>query len=76
MQSGAAAGLVAMKGAIWADPDSLDLLRLKVQADDIPPALDVVDATLLIEYSRTRIGDAKEQAIIRAFLDASGAPAR
>jgi hypothetical protein len=58
IHSGAAAGQVGMKGSIWADPESLDLLRLKVQADDIPPILDVTDATILIEYSRTRIGPA------------------
>src|ERR1041384_5338706 len=58
IHSGAVSGQVGMKGSIWADPDSLDLLRLKVQADDIPDTLDVSDATILIEYSRTRIGDA------------------
>jgi hypothetical protein len=58
IHSAAVSGQVGMKGSFWADPDSLDLLRLKVQADDIPPTLDVADATILIEYSRTRIGDA------------------
>jgi len=58
IHSGSVAELVGMKGSIWADPESLDLLRFKVQADDVPPSLDVADATILIDYSRTRIGAA------------------
>lgn len=51
-------GDVAMKGAVWIDADSLDLVRLKVQADDIPVTLRINDATIVLDYARTRIGEA------------------
>jgi hypothetical protein len=52
----AGAGTVAMKGGIWADPDTLDLVSLEVEADEIPPDLGIAGATVTLEYARTRIG--------------------
>jgi hypothetical protein len=49
-------GAVGMKGAFWADPTTLDVIRLRVDAAEIPPELDVRATTQLIEYARTRIG--------------------
>src|SRR5687767_637874 len=41
MRVGNVADTIAMKGSIWVDADSFDLLRLKVQADDVPPTMDL-----------------------------------
>ena len=49
---GAVAGLTASRGSFWADPQSLDLLRLEVQADGIPPNLPVASSNLRIDYTR------------------------
>ncbi len=51
-----ATGQVAMRGSFLADPETLDLLSLEVQADDIPPNLQLVSAVETIEYAPTRIG--------------------
>jgi hypothetical protein len=45
-----------MKGSYWVDPETLDLLWLEVDADDIPPNLRLASATQTIDYARTRIG--------------------
>ena len=50
-------GQVAMKGSFWADPETLDLVSLEVQADEIPPNLQLVSAVQTIDYARTRIGE-------------------
>ena len=31
-------------------------MRLKVQADDVPPTMDLAEATIILDYARTRIG--------------------
>jgi hypothetical protein len=49
--------VVGYHGSFWVDADSLDLLRLEVQADDIPPQLRISQAQDAIEYSRVKIGD-------------------
>jgi hypothetical protein len=48
--------VVGMKGAVWADPTSLDVVRLEVDASEIPPSIDVTATTQVIDYARTRIG--------------------
>ena len=57
LQVANAGDFVAMKGSIWVDEESLDLVRLTVHADDIPGALEVSDATIILDYARTRIGE-------------------
>ncbi len=47
---------VATKGSFWVDPGSLDLLRLAVEADEIPPGLPLASSTWTIEYGRMNIG--------------------
>jgi hypothetical protein len=47
---------VAYYGSFWADPQSLQAVRLDVHANDIPPRLGVADATTRIDYARVRIG--------------------
>jgi hypothetical protein len=46
-----------MKGTLWADLVSLDVLRLDVQADEIPPDFPVVSSTAVLHYAPVRIGD-------------------
>jgi hypothetical protein len=50
-------GHVASKGSIWVDPQSLDLLRMDVIADDIPPNLPLVSSVSSVHYARVPIGD-------------------
>jgi hypothetical protein len=52
-----AKGRAAMKGSFWVDPETLDLVSLEVDADDISPNLLLASATQTIDYARTRIGD-------------------
>ena len=51
------AGTVGEQGSFWADPQSLDLIRLESQADEIPPYLPLVEMTLNVNYARMRIGE-------------------
>lgn len=53
---GATRGLVASRGSFWVDPGSLDLLRMDIYADDIPPTLAVNEVSLSLVYGRMRIG--------------------
>ncbi len=48
---------VGYHGSFWVDATSLDLIRLEVHADDIPPHLGLDSAGDWIEYERARIGD-------------------
>lgn len=49
--------LVAFHGAFWADAETLDLIRLRVEVDEAPPELGVLQATNEMNYRRTRIGE-------------------
>ena len=46
-----------MKGTFWADPASLDVLRLDIHADDIPPTFAVTSTSTVMHYAPVRIGD-------------------
>lgn len=48
---------VGEEGFIWADPTSLDLVRLEYNAADIPAILPIVSQSSAIDYGRVRIGD-------------------
>src|SRR5437764_4711304 len=48
--------LVAYHGSFWVEPESLDLVRLDVSADEIPMYLGLESSTKTLEYHRTRIG--------------------
>lgn len=47
---------VSMQGSFWADPETLDLLRLDVHVGDIPPELPYVSGVSTVDYGRIRIG--------------------
>ncbi len=49
--------IVGYHGSFWAAAGTLDLLRLVVHADDIPPVLEVAAATDTLDYARVRIGE-------------------
>src|ERR1051325_1846688 len=48
--------IVPYHGSFWADPQNLDVLRLEVYADSIPPNLQMSRAETVIEYQRIKIG--------------------
>lgn len=50
-------GIVGYHGSFWVDSSTLDLIRLEVVADEIPPHLPVSIATDSVEYARVRIGE-------------------
>ncbi len=49
--------VVAYHGSFWADPESLDVLRLDVIAEDIPLRLGLSEASDRVDYARMRIGE-------------------
>jgi hypothetical protein len=51
------AGSVGEQGSFWADPHSLDLIRLESQAVEIPPYLPLIEMTSNVNYARMRIGE-------------------
>lgn len=48
--------VVAFYGSFWVDAGTLDLIRLKVEVDDIPVELGLVRASDVMEYARVEIG--------------------
>ena len=49
--------IVGFSGAFWADAETLQVLRLKVQADHIPINLGVLESIQTIDYGRVRLGE-------------------
>lgn len=48
--------VVAYHGSIWANRESFELLRISVEADEIPDEIEIVKATDRLEYQLMRIG--------------------
>jgi hypothetical protein len=48
--------IVAYRGSFWADPETADVIRLVVDADDLPPTLGLSRATDRMDYTRIPIG--------------------
>ena len=46
-------GRVGLHGSYWVDPQSYDLVRLELHADNFPPTLPVTELTTSINYGRT-----------------------
>jgi hypothetical protein len=49
--------VVGFHGSVYADPATLDVRRVEVLADDIPPDLNLLRAETAVDYSRVRIGE-------------------
>ncbi len=56
VRSGDKEAIVAYHGYFLADEESLDLVRLEVVTDEIPPALQIATTTSTMHYARVRIG--------------------
>ena len=52
-----AAANAGTSGSFWVDPASLELVRMEVRADEVPPELGVQLAATAIDYAPMRIGD-------------------
>jgi hypothetical protein len=50
-------GVAGYHGSFYVDPESLDLRRLEIIADDIPPELGLNAAESSVDYGRVPIGD-------------------
>lgn len=48
--------VVGYHGSFWVDADTLDLIRLEVEADNIPPELRLLRTSDSMEYVRMKIG--------------------
>ena len=48
---------VAFHGSVYADPVTLDVLRIEVVAEDIPADLGVIASETSVDYGRLQIGD-------------------
>jgi hypothetical protein len=49
--------MVGEEGSLWADPQSLDLIRLESRVNEIPPYLPLIEASTNVNYARMRIGE-------------------
>jgi hypothetical protein len=47
---------VGVAGTFWADPVTYDLIRLTIDADEIPPILQTSQIVTTVDYAPTRIG--------------------
>ena len=56
LRVGSREAIVGYHGTIWANPETLDLLRLEVEADNIPPELHIARAMDSVAYMRADIG--------------------
>lgn len=52
-------GIAGYHGSFWADPASLDLIRLEIAAEDIPSNLDLSSTFDRMDYTRRKIGDSE-----------------
>ncbi len=51
--------VVGFHGTFYADPGTLDVRRIEVVAEDIPPELEVSAAETSVDYGQVQIGDEK-----------------
>jgi len=49
--------VVGFHGSFYADPVTLDVLRMEVIAEDIPAELNLLEAETSVDYGRLKIGD-------------------
>jgi hypothetical protein len=51
-------GTVGVRGSFWADPATYDIVRIAMEAEDIPPTLPVLASATSIDYAHTTLGGA------------------
>jgi hypothetical protein len=56
LQYGGRQGRVSEAGSFWADAESLGVLRLEVNAEEIPPDIPLTAVKNTLEYARVRFG--------------------
>jgi hypothetical protein len=61
--------LVGFSGSFWADAETLQVMRLSVNADDIPFRLRIVKAVQSIDYDRVRLNETDFLLPERAEMD-------
>ncbi len=44
------------KGSLWADAESLDIVRMQVRTDGLPPGFPVTEVATTVDYARVRVG--------------------
>jgi hypothetical protein len=49
--------IAGYRGKFWVDPETFDLMRFEMAADDIPPILELASASEAIDYRRVNIGN-------------------
>ena len=49
--------VAAAAGSFWADPETLDILRLEIRTADLPFDFPLTEVVNTIDYARTRIGE-------------------
>jgi hypothetical protein len=54
--TGSAPFVTGLEGSFWADAASLDLIRLEVRPDDVPPYLPIQDIGMTLDYAPVRLG--------------------
>lgn len=59
IRAGGEPAVVGYRGSFRVDAETLDLIRLQVEADDIPSSLPVTRSGETMEYARARIGAAE-----------------
>lgn len=57
LKSNGREAVVGYHGSLWADVETHELVRLEVDADDIPPSLGIATAKDQMDYDRVRIGE-------------------
>jgi hypothetical protein len=50
-------GTVGFHGSFWADPQTYDVARLELIAEDFPPSLPLAEMVTSINYARTSLGN-------------------
>lgn len=65
---------VAYSGSFWAGPQSLELMRIVVRAEEIPPENTISNAVTSVDYAKTRIGAADFLLPARAELTITDRP--
>ena len=68
VRSGTAESVVAFQGSFWVDASTADLLRLEVQAYDIPEKLGLAEVNTTLNYSRVQVDQSEVLLPVTASL--------